>query len=96
MLKPLFINDRLITDADIEFVRSLIEKHNDKSRHFLSELLATQWQWYQRNGLLKDRACRNILAILEKQGFIQLPPLQRQQRLTNKNSICLQQNLELY
>jgi len=94
--KPLIIRDRIITDSDIEFVRSLVEKHIDKSRFFLSKLLAEEWQWYQHNGLLKDRACRDILSILERHGFIKLPPLQKRQRFKKRNSNSLQKSLELY
>jgi SRSO17 transposase len=74
------IRDRTITDSDIELIRSLVDKNRHKSRCYISKLLAREWQWYQPNGRLKDRACRDILAFLERQGSITLPPLQERRK----------------
>ena len=96
MRKPLIIRDRSISTSDIEFVRSLVEKNKNKSRFYLSRLLAKEWQWYQNNGLLKDRACRDILTALERYGFIKLPPLRKRQQFKKRNCNSLQKSLELY
>ena len=80
MRSRIIIRDRHITDADIELIRTLVDKNRHKNRYYLSRLLATEWQWFQPNGRLKDRACRDILASLERQRLITLPPL-RQRRL---------------
>ena len=79
MRSSIVIRDRIITNSDIEFLRALIEKNKHKSRSDISKRLAEEWQWYQANGRLKDRACRDILTILEQQKLITLPPL-RQRR----------------
>ena len=75
MRSSIVIRDREISDTDIEFIRSLIEKNKHKTRFDISKLLAEQWQWFQPNGRLKDRACRDILTILEQQNLVILPPL---------------------
>ena len=71
----LSIRGRLIADTDIEQVRSLIDKYGNRSRAYISVKLAETWKWYQANGRLKDRACRDILSALESKGLIRLPPL---------------------
>lgn len=74
---PIIIRDRILYDSDIEFIRFLVEKHSGKSRHYISKVLAEAWQWYQPNGRLKDRACRDILSNLEQRHLIALPARQR-------------------
>lgn len=76
----IIIRDRTITDADIELIRTLVDKNRNKNRFDISKLLAKAWQWYQPNGRLKDRACRDILASLERQGLITLPSRQDGER----------------
>ncbi|PIE57511.1 MAG: hypothetical protein CSA33_07865 [Desulfobulbus propionicus] len=44
----------------------------------LSRVLCTQWNWYQANGNLKDRACRVMLLKPEEKGEITLPPRKRE------------------
>lgn len=95
MRQAITIRDRIINDSDIEFVRSLVEKNKNTNRTYISRLLAKEWHWYQHNGLLKDRACRDVLTILEKHGFIKLPPARKQQ-FKNKNRNSIQKNLELF
>lgn len=73
MRNSMVIRDRMISDTDIEAIRSLIEKNKHKSRYDISKLLAKEWQWFQPNGRLKDRACRDILTFLERQKLITLP-----------------------
>jgi len=40
---------RIITDSDIEYIRTLIERHKEKNRYDLSKILAEAWQWRQEN-----------------------------------------------
>ncbi|UCE07779.1 MAG: IS701 family transposase [bacterium] len=74
---PLIIRGRRIDESDVEFVRLLLAKHSDKSRSYVSRLLSEYWQWYQQNGRLKDRTCRDILTILAQKNLIELPPLRK-------------------
>jgi SRSO17 transposase len=69
------IRGRSITDADIVLIRSLIDRYSNQSRAFLAKKLTERWKWYQLNGRLKDRACRDILSVLEAKNLINLPPL---------------------
>ena len=74
---PLIIRGRRIDESDVEFIRLLLAKHDDKSRSYVSRLLSECWQWYQQNGRLKDRTCRDILTILAQKDLIELPPLRK-------------------
>ena len=75
MKRLLEIRGRSITDTDIELIRSLTDKYGNRSRAFISRKLSESWKWYQANGRLKDRACRDILSVLEAKGLITPPPL---------------------
>ena len=74
----LSIRGRSITDTDIGLIRSLSDEYGSQSRAFISRKLAESWKWYQTNGRLKDRACRDILSALESKELISLPPLSPQ------------------
>lgn len=74
MKEKLIVRGRLVTPADIVFIRSFIEKYHDKGRTFISKELCRYWNWRQPNGALKDMACRDFLSRLEKKGLITLPP----------------------
>ena len=75
MKELLSIRGRSITDTDIGLIRSLTDEYGNRSRAFISRKLSESWKWYQANGRLKDRACRDILSVLEAKGLITLPPL---------------------
>jgi SRSO17 transposase len=92
----IIIRGRTITDPDIELVRTLIDKNRHKSRFEISKLLAQKWQWYQPNGRLKDRACRDILAFLERQGLITLPALQPRRKQVGNESQQLKINFDFH
>lgn len=66
---------RAISQADILFIRGLIEQHPHESRRTLSTLLCEAWQWRQANGALRDMVCRGMLLMLERAGQITLPPV---------------------
>jgi hypothetical protein len=59
---------------EIEEIREVIIRHQDKSRWFISQEICRRWDWRQRNGVLKDMICRGLLLQLEAEGLITLPP----------------------
>src|SRR5258706_15953764 len=65
---------REITQEDILYICSLIERHPNDSRRKLSTRLCEAWQWRQTNGTLRDMVCRGLLLMLERAGQISLPP----------------------
>src|SRR5690349_21966728 len=67
---------REITQDDILYICSLIQRHPNDSRRRLSSRLCEAWQWRQANGALRDMVCRGLLLMLERTGQIALPPVQ--------------------
>jgi hypothetical protein len=68
---------RVVTDADIEFIRGLIAEHPEASRWALSKILCDAWNWRQANGALRDMVCRGLMLKLHRAGHIELPKVRR-------------------
>ena len=68
------LRGRSLADADIDVIRSIVEKHWSDGRSQISRLVCESLGWYQNNGRLKDRSCRDILRSLEQLGLLTLPP----------------------
>ena len=64
---------RVVTDADVAFIRELIAEHPRASRRALSQKLCEAWDWRQSNGALRDMVCRGLMLALHRAGHIQLP-----------------------
>ena len=65
---------RVVTDADVTFIRDLITAHPRASRRALSHRLCEAWNWVQPNGVLRDMVCRGLLLALHRAGHVELPP----------------------
>ena len=74
MNEPNLIQGRQLTTTDLEQIRQWLAAHPDWSRRRLSQHLATQWNWRNPVGQLKDMAARTLLLKLEQRGRIALPP----------------------
>lgn len=91
MAKQLYkIRGRSIDQYDLNTIRGVISAHWDQGRSAISRSLCKQWNWYQANGNLKDRACRVMLLRLEEKGEIRLPPRLTQRRRIRKKPKRLQ------
>jgi hypothetical protein len=64
---------RVITPADVAFIRELIAAHPTASRRTLSKRLCEAWNWVQPNGALRDMVCRGLMLGLHRAGHIELP-----------------------
>lgn len=73
---------RQLDVQDIRLIRSLVSKHYNRGRSFISKALCDAWQWVQPNGKYKEYAARDLLLRLEERGLIELPP-----RLRPKNNL---------
>jgi hypothetical protein len=67
---------RVITQAEVAFIRQLVAEHPAASRRTLSRKLCEAWNWVQPNGVLRDMVCRSLLLALHRAGHIKLPPPQ--------------------
>jgi hypothetical protein len=70
------IRGREFSTNDIKIIKEIISNHPQLSRRQLSLLISEALNWRQPNGNLKDRACRDVLLRLSKDGIIQLPEAQ--------------------
>lgn len=66
---------RVVSEADVEFIRRLIRENPGRSRRALSKKLCEAWEWKQANGAPRDMVCRGLLLMLERAGQISLPPV---------------------
>lgn len=64
---------RVVTDADVAFIRQLIATHPTLSRRALSQKLCAAWNWVQPNGRPRDMVCRGLMLALHRAGRIELP-----------------------
>jgi hypothetical protein len=64
---------RVITAAEVEFIRQLIAQHPGANRRQLSLRLCEVWGWRQANGALRDMVCRGLLLELARAGHLELP-----------------------
>lgn len=68
---------RVVTDADVAFIKQLIAAHPTLSRRALSQKLCEAWNWVQPNGRPRDMVCRSLMLKLHRAGLIELPPPRR-------------------
>ena len=64
---------RQVTNADVVFIRELVNTHRQASRRALSRKLCEAWGWVQANGSPRDMVCRGLLLALQRAGHIELP-----------------------
>ena len=64
---------RVVTAAEVEFIRQLIATHPEANRRQLSLRLCEAWGWRQANGALRDMVCRGLLLELARAGHLELP-----------------------
>ena len=72
---PLAYRHRVITAADVAFIRALIAAHPTASRRALSTKLCEAWHWVQPNGVPRDMVARGLMLFLHRAGLITLPPV---------------------
>ena len=58
-------------------IKTLVESSPDDHRFALSKKVSEALGWYQPNGRLKDRSCRDVLLKLDALGIIRLPARRR-------------------
>ncbi len=83
LTKPITIRTRLISTSELDYIRHTIAMHWDTGRSAISRILCEHWNWRQANGQFKGMACRDLLLRLERMGYIDLPPRQKE-----KNNCC--------
>jgi hypothetical protein len=77
MAVALSYRHRVVSEADVAFIRQLIGEHPTASRRQLSKKLCQAWNWVQANGTLRDMLCRGLMLQLHRAGLIELPPVRQ-------------------
>jgi hypothetical protein len=77
MAVALSYRHRVVSEADVAFIRQLIGEHPTASRRQLSKKLCEAWNWVQANGVLRDMLCRGLMLQLHRAGLIELPPVRQ-------------------
>jgi hypothetical protein len=82
---------RVVSEADVAFIRQLLREHPTASRRELSKKLCQAWNWVQANGALRDMLCRGLMLQLHREGLIELPPVRQVPRnpLVERNQPAL-------
>jgi len=70
---PMVIRGREFYADDIKTIKEIVVSNPDISRRQLSLRICEQLNWRQPNGLLKDRACRDVLLRLAAKNEVLLP-----------------------
>jgi hypothetical protein len=65
---------RILYEADVAMIRTLVAAHPHASRRELSRQLCRRWNWIQANGTPCDMVCRGLMLALHRGGHITLPP----------------------
>jgi len=68
------------SQAEIELMRDIAKKHRTETRTKISKMICELINWRQTNGVLKDRACRDVLIRMNEKGLIDLPPIRTKPR----------------
>lgn len=64
-----------LSGVDLGWMQSWIDGHPEWSRFRLRHELCLHWKWRNAAGHLKTYAARSLLAKLEQQGRLRLPPI---------------------
>jgi Domain of unknown function (DUF4338) len=85
------IRGRDFNRHDIDLISRLVRNHFARGRTFASVEICKALNWKQPNGWLKERACRDVLRVLERRGVLKLPPSKQKTRPASR--VALQVNL---
>lgn len=77
--RPFWVGDREFSPVDLVHIQITVRRFSRLSRQEIMATICENLPWKAPNGRLKLAACRQLLQDLEKQGLIQLPPLQESQ-----------------
>jgi hypothetical protein len=69
----IIIRSKQFGPSEIALIKQIIAENPAISRRELSILISQRLNWYQANGHLKDRACRDVLLRLAQKELIDLP-----------------------
>jgi len=81
---PVKIRGREFTAKDIATIKQILSQNPKGSSRSQSKEICEVLNWRQANGILKDRACREVMLRMHAKGLIDCPPIRLKRR--NKKS----------
>jgi Domain of unknown function (DUF4338) len=72
--QEIVLRGRKFTGDELKLIIEVVEEFRSSGRTRISEEICKRLDWRQRNGWLKDRACRDVLRRLEALEYLTLPP----------------------
>lgn len=84
MLEPLRCQGRSVKDAELGWIRCLIESNPEWSLHRVTKEICSAWDWKTDAGVLKTFAARSFLLKLQDRGLLRLPAIQINKRRVKK------------
>ena len=67
------LRGKVFTKKQLQLIREIAGRFSKEGRTSISVRICRRMRWYQPNGWLKDRACRDVLRKLEALDLIRLP-----------------------
>jgi hypothetical protein len=78
--KEIIIRGRVFQESEIERIKEILKNNGNATRTYQSRLICEHLNWRQANGVLKDRACRDVMLRMHKKGLIYCPPIRLHKR----------------
>lgn len=76
--------NRYFTIKEIKIINEIINLNPGITRRKLSAIICERLNWRQPNGILKDRACRDVLLRMHAKGLVNCPPIRLKRRRKNQ------------
>ncbi len=68
---------RIFTESEVECIRTIIDEDTSRSRTAIARIVCERLSWYKPDGGVKSQSMSQVLAKMEAEGLVSLPPLQR-------------------
>ncbi len=82
--EEIIIRGRKFTEYDINIIKEILQQNPTATRRYKSKLICERLGWRQANGILKDRACLDVLLRLHNKELINCPPIRLSRRRKNQ------------
>jgi hypothetical protein len=86
-MENMFVQGRVVTPEQLDWIRGLMRAHPDWGRYRLSQHIAQQWDWRNAVGQLKDMAARTMLLKLERRSLLALPARQLSRSVGSRKAV---------
>jgi hypothetical protein len=82
--QPLIFRGREFRLEEIEVIKEVLKEYPFQTRRYQSRIICERLNWRQANGIVKDRACREVMLRMHHKGLIHCPPIRLKRRRKNQ------------